>query len=228
MRAAEMATEAGFGPAKVYWTAVPRSVLAAGIEAFARVDREPVRRREERRRPAVRYPRRAGRARGSTRTRSTTRKVAAVARARHPDPAGLLAVHDRRQLRRASSWAWSTTPSRSARRGRARARTAGKVISLPASTEPVVQHRRYGRRRGARCGVRAMGGHGQPDVLHVGHSYVRLPLAVVLAIASNAGLVWFTSRSPDIPGCRCCPARPGSASWCSRPARRRRRPDHHR
>ncbi len=35
MRASEMATEAGFGPQKIYWTAVPRSVLAAGIEAFA-------------------------------------------------------------------------------------------------------------------------------------------------------------------------------------------------
>jgi N-acetyl-1-D-myo-inositol-2-amino-2-deoxy-alpha-D-glucopyranoside deacetylase len=35
MRAVEMATEAGYGPAKVYWTAVPRSVLAAGFEAFA-------------------------------------------------------------------------------------------------------------------------------------------------------------------------------------------------
>lgn len=31
-----------------------------------------------------------------------------------------------------------------------------------------------------------------PMYLHVGHSYVRLPLSVVLAIASNAGLVWFT------------------------------------
>lgn len=34
MRAAELAREAGFGPDKIYWTAVPRSVLAAGIEAF--------------------------------------------------------------------------------------------------------------------------------------------------------------------------------------------------
>ncbi len=34
MRAVEMATEAGYGPAKVYWTAVPRSVLVAGFEAF--------------------------------------------------------------------------------------------------------------------------------------------------------------------------------------------------
>jgi N-acetyl-1-D-myo-inositol-2-amino-2-deoxy-alpha-D-glucopyranoside deacetylase len=30
-----MATESGIGPQKIYWTAVPRSVLAAGIEAFA-------------------------------------------------------------------------------------------------------------------------------------------------------------------------------------------------
>jgi len=36
MRAAELATAEGFGPAKVYWTAVPKSVLAAGMERFAR------------------------------------------------------------------------------------------------------------------------------------------------------------------------------------------------
>jgi N-acetyl-1-D-myo-inositol-2-amino-2-deoxy-alpha-D-glucopyranoside deacetylase len=41
MRAAEMATEAGFGPAKIYWTTVPRSVLAAGIEAFANSANNP-------------------------------------------------------------------------------------------------------------------------------------------------------------------------------------------
>ncbi len=35
MRAAELAAEAGFGPAKVYWTAFPRSLLLAGIEQFA-------------------------------------------------------------------------------------------------------------------------------------------------------------------------------------------------
>ncbi|HEU4427028.1 MAG TPA: N-acetyl-1-D-myo-inositol-2-amino-2-deoxy-alpha-D-glucopyranoside deacetylase [Pilimelia sp.] len=35
MRAADLATEAGFGPAKIYWTAVPRSVLEAGMAAFA-------------------------------------------------------------------------------------------------------------------------------------------------------------------------------------------------
>jgi N-acetyl-1-D-myo-inositol-2-amino-2-deoxy-alpha-D-glucopyranoside deacetylase len=34
MRAAELAREEGFGPDKIYWTAVPRSVLAAGVEAF--------------------------------------------------------------------------------------------------------------------------------------------------------------------------------------------------
>ena len=41
MRAAEMATDAGFGPSKIYWTAVPRSVLAAGIEAFAESSDNP-------------------------------------------------------------------------------------------------------------------------------------------------------------------------------------------
>jgi N-acetyl-1-D-myo-inositol-2-amino-2-deoxy-alpha-D-glucopyranoside deacetylase len=41
MRAAEMAAEAGFGPQKIYWTAVPRSVLAAGIEAFAESTENP-------------------------------------------------------------------------------------------------------------------------------------------------------------------------------------------
>ncbi|BCJ66454.1 N-acetyl-1-D-myo-inositol-2-amino-2-deoxy-alpha-D-glucopyranoside deacetylase [Polymorphospora rubra] len=34
MRAAEIATAGGFGPAKVYWTAMPRSVLEAGLAAF--------------------------------------------------------------------------------------------------------------------------------------------------------------------------------------------------
>src|SRR5690606_15381288 len=32
MHAAELATAEGYGPAKVYWTAVPKSVLAAGME----------------------------------------------------------------------------------------------------------------------------------------------------------------------------------------------------
>jgi len=41
MRAAELATEAGFGPDKIYWTAVPRSVLAAGFEAFAESTENP-------------------------------------------------------------------------------------------------------------------------------------------------------------------------------------------
>lgn len=35
MLAAEKASAAGFGPAKIYWTAVPRSVMAAGLERFA-------------------------------------------------------------------------------------------------------------------------------------------------------------------------------------------------
>ncbi|BCB79875.1 N-acetyl-1-D-myo-inositol-2-amino-2-deoxy-alpha-D -glucopyranoside deacetylase [Phytohabitans flavus] len=35
MRAAERATAEGFGPAKVYWTTVPKSVLEAGVSAFA-------------------------------------------------------------------------------------------------------------------------------------------------------------------------------------------------
>jgi N-acetyl-1-D-myo-inositol-2-amino-2-deoxy-alpha-D-glucopyranoside deacetylase len=34
MRAAELAGEEGFGPAKIYWTAVPRAVIEAGIDAF--------------------------------------------------------------------------------------------------------------------------------------------------------------------------------------------------
>jgi N-acetyl-1-D-myo-inositol-2-amino-2-deoxy-alpha-D-glucopyranoside deacetylase len=41
MRASEMATDAGFGPQKIYWTAVPRSVLAAGLEAFAESTENP-------------------------------------------------------------------------------------------------------------------------------------------------------------------------------------------
>jgi N-acetyl-1-D-myo-inositol-2-amino-2-deoxy-alpha-D-glucopyranoside deacetylase len=35
MRAAELATDAGFGPDKIYWTAVPRSVLEEGFATFA-------------------------------------------------------------------------------------------------------------------------------------------------------------------------------------------------
>jgi len=34
MRAAELATAEGFGPAKIYWGAMPKSVLEAGLEAF--------------------------------------------------------------------------------------------------------------------------------------------------------------------------------------------------
>ncbi|MFC0528024.1 N-acetyl-1-D-myo-inositol-2-amino-2-deoxy-alpha-D-glucopyranoside deacetylase [Phytohabitans kaempferiae] len=41
MRAAELATAEGFGPAKIYWTAVPRSVLEAGISAFAQSSDNP-------------------------------------------------------------------------------------------------------------------------------------------------------------------------------------------
>jgi N-acetyl-1-D-myo-inositol-2-amino-2-deoxy-alpha-D-glucopyranoside deacetylase len=36
MRAVELACAEGFGPAKVYWLAMPKSALAAGMEAFAR------------------------------------------------------------------------------------------------------------------------------------------------------------------------------------------------
>jgi N-acetyl-1-D-myo-inositol-2-amino-2-deoxy-alpha-D-glucopyranoside deacetylase len=35
MRAAELAEAEGIGPKKIYWTAIPRSVLEAGFEAFA-------------------------------------------------------------------------------------------------------------------------------------------------------------------------------------------------
>ena len=41
MRAAELATGEGFGPAKIYWTAVPKSVLVAGIERFAQAADSP-------------------------------------------------------------------------------------------------------------------------------------------------------------------------------------------
>jgi N-acetyl-1-D-myo-inositol-2-amino-2-deoxy-alpha-D-glucopyranoside deacetylase len=34
MRGAELAAAEGFGPDKIYWTAVPRSVIEAGIESF--------------------------------------------------------------------------------------------------------------------------------------------------------------------------------------------------
>ncbi|MEU8078446.1 N-acetyl-1-D-myo-inositol-2-amino-2-deoxy-alpha-D-glucopyranoside deacetylase [Catellatospora citrea] len=35
MRASEIAAERGFGPSKIYWTAMPLSVLKAGVEALA-------------------------------------------------------------------------------------------------------------------------------------------------------------------------------------------------
>jgi N-acetyl-1-D-myo-inositol-2-amino-2-deoxy-alpha-D-glucopyranoside deacetylase len=41
MRAAELARAEGFGPAKIYWTAMPRSVLEAGIEAFGQSTGNP-------------------------------------------------------------------------------------------------------------------------------------------------------------------------------------------
>src|SRR5438552_11900362 len=41
MRAAELAGARGFGPAKVYWTAVPRGVLEAGIREFAEASDNP-------------------------------------------------------------------------------------------------------------------------------------------------------------------------------------------
>lgn len=41
MRAAELAAAEGIGPAKIYWTAVPKSVLAAGMEHFANSAENP-------------------------------------------------------------------------------------------------------------------------------------------------------------------------------------------
>ena len=41
MRAAELATDQGFGPAKIYWTAVPKSLLALGMEQFANAKDNP-------------------------------------------------------------------------------------------------------------------------------------------------------------------------------------------
>jgi N-acetyl-1-D-myo-inositol-2-amino-2-deoxy-alpha-D-glucopyranoside deacetylase len=41
MRAAELAAVEGFGPAKTYWTAIPKSVLAAGLEEFAESSENP-------------------------------------------------------------------------------------------------------------------------------------------------------------------------------------------
>ncbi len=41
MRAAELAREQGFGPDKIYWTAMPRSVMDAGMEAFAESSDNP-------------------------------------------------------------------------------------------------------------------------------------------------------------------------------------------
>lgn len=41
MRAAEMAADAGYGPDKIYWSAVPRSALEAGLEEFRDSDDNP-------------------------------------------------------------------------------------------------------------------------------------------------------------------------------------------
>jgi len=41
MRGAELAAAEGFGPAKVYWTTVPKSVLEAGINEFAQSSDNP-------------------------------------------------------------------------------------------------------------------------------------------------------------------------------------------
>ncbi|WP_211349216.1 N-acetyl-1-D-myo-inositol-2-amino-2-deoxy-alpha-D-glucopyranoside deacetylase [Micromonospora pisi] len=41
MRAAELATAEGFGPAKIYWTAMPKSVLEAGMAAFGESSDNP-------------------------------------------------------------------------------------------------------------------------------------------------------------------------------------------
>ncbi|MEV4704012.1 N-acetyl-1-D-myo-inositol-2-amino-2-deoxy-alpha-D-glucopyranoside deacetylase [Actinoplanes sp. NPDC049316] len=41
MRAAELAEAEGFGPEKIYWTAMPRSVLEGGMEAFKGMDDNP-------------------------------------------------------------------------------------------------------------------------------------------------------------------------------------------
>ena len=41
MRAAELAEAEGFGPEKIYWTAMPLSVLSGGMEAFKGMDDNP-------------------------------------------------------------------------------------------------------------------------------------------------------------------------------------------
>jgi N-acetyl-1-D-myo-inositol-2-amino-2-deoxy-alpha-D-glucopyranoside deacetylase len=41
MRAIELATAAGIGPAKVYWSAIPRSVMQAGLDAFVNSTNNP-------------------------------------------------------------------------------------------------------------------------------------------------------------------------------------------
>ena len=41
MRGAELAAREGFGPAKIYWNGLPKSVLEAGIEAFAESSENP-------------------------------------------------------------------------------------------------------------------------------------------------------------------------------------------
>nr|MDT0661689.1 N-acetyl-1-D-myo-inositol-2-amino-2-deoxy-alpha-D-glucopyranoside deacetylase [Micromonospora sp. DSM 115978] len=41
MRAAELAAPQGFGPTKIYWTAIPKSVLAGGLDAFVDASDNP-------------------------------------------------------------------------------------------------------------------------------------------------------------------------------------------
>ena len=71
MRAVELAAAEGVAPAKVYWTAMPRSVLEAGLSHFAESLGQPVRRHRERRRPALRHPGRRRSPPGSTAPTST-------------------------------------------------------------------------------------------------------------------------------------------------------------
>ena len=111
MRAAEMATEAGFGPAKIYWTAVP---LQRAGRRHGRVRRvRPTTRsgRQERRRPPVRHAGRRDRGPDRRARAARARRSAALRAHATQIPADVVAATRSPATSAPSSWAWSTTRS---------------------------------------------------------------------------------------------------------------------
>ena len=135
MRAAEMATDAGFGPAKIYWTTVSRSSIERGFEAFRNSADNPFGDAKSIDDIPFGTPDDEITARIDGRAQSARKSAAIDAHATQIPTDSWLRTVAGNQGAEISS-ASSTTSSYGARRGRATVRTAGKVISLPASTSP--------------------------------------------------------------------------------------------